>query len=168
MSSRVCTLEPIGVADWVSSIVTLLKPNKASVTICGDFKQLVSTLYKYPIPIIEDLFSGGTVFSKLDHNQGYQQLSLSADSKHYLSINTHKGLFWHTRLSYGINSAPGIVQCAMENLIKSIPKVVMNCIQILVQSICNCLIKYLTTLIKQVLDLRNEFLVSSVTYLGHK
>jgi len=82
MSSRVCTLELIGVADRVSLIATLLKPNKASVTICGDFEQPVSTLYKYPIPVVEDLFFGGTVFIQLDHNQGYQKLSLSAESKH--------------------------------------------------------------------------------------
>ena len=53
------TLEPVDVSDWASPIVTVLKPDKVSVRIGGDFKQIinpVSTLDNYPIPKIEDLF----------------------------------------------------------------------------------------------------------------
>ena len=82
----------------------MLKPDKVSVRICGDFKQTinpVSTLNNYPIPKIEDLFSNllvGTIFSKLDLSQVYQQLTLSENSKQYATINTHKSLFRYNRL----------------------------------------------------------------------
>ena len=88
------TLEPVEVAEWAFPIVSVLKPDKVNVRICGDFKQTVnpvSTLDKYPIPKIEDLFStlaGGKVFSKIDLSQAYQQLPLADESKKYIVINT--------------------------------------------------------------------------------
>ena len=59
----------------------MLKSDKTSVRICGDFKltvNQVSKLDRYPIPKIEDLFAqlaGGKSFTKLDLSQAYQQLS---------------------------------------------------------------------------------------------
>ena len=49
---------------------------------------------------------------------------LEEGSKKYVVINTHKGLFHHTRLPYGISSAPGIFQRVMDNLLQGIPGVV--------------------------------------------
>ena len=71
------TLEAVQTSDWASPIVTVLKPDKVSVRMCGDFKQTVnsvSTLNKYPIPKVDDLFSalsGDKVFSKIDLSQAY-------------------------------------------------------------------------------------------------
>ena len=39
-------------------------------------------------------------------------------------INTHKGLFQYTRLTYGISSAPGIFQRVLERVLQDIPGVV--------------------------------------------
>ena len=69
------TLEPVELAEWATPIVSVLKPDKINVRICGDFKQtvnLVSTLDKYRIPKVEDLFStlaGSKIFSKIDLSQ---------------------------------------------------------------------------------------------------
>jgi len=112
-------------------LLTVLKPDKVSVSVCGDFKQTVnpvSALDKYPIPKVDDLFStlsGGKIFSKIDLSQAYQQLSSANESKPYVTINTHKGLFCYTRLPYGISFAPGIFQRIMENILKGIPKVIV-------------------------------------------
>jgi len=63
-------------------VVPVLKSDKKSLRLCGDFKQTVnraSKLDKYPIPKIEDLFArlaGGKAFTKLDMSQAYQQLVL--------------------------------------------------------------------------------------------
>ena len=63
-------IEPIPFSKWAAPIVPVLKADKKSFRICGDFKQTINpvvNLERYPIPKIEDLFSqlsGGVVFSK--------------------------------------------------------------------------------------------------------
>ena len=122
-------IEPIQFSDWAAPIVPVLKSDKKTVRICGDFKMTTnraSKLDRYPIPRIEDLFaklSGGRIFSKLDMSQAYLQLPLDEKSKSYVVINTHRGLFRYNRLPYGISSAPGIFQRTMENLLQGIPHV---------------------------------------------
>ena len=49
-------------------------------------------------------------------SQAYAQLPLDEESKGYTVINTHRGLFAYNRLSFGIASATGIFQRAMEGL----------------------------------------------------
>jgi hypothetical protein len=123
------TLEPIEYSDWATPIVAVLKSDQKSVRICGDFRMTVnpvSKLNRYPIPRIEDLFAtlqGGKKFTKLDLSQAYQQLTLDQESRKYVVISTHKGLFRYTRLPYGVSSAPGIFQRMMENLLRGIPGV---------------------------------------------
>ena len=107
----------------------MLKSDQKSVRVCGDFRMTVnpiSRLNRYPIPKVEDLFTtlaGGKTFTKLDLSQAYQQLKLDSESRKYVVINTHKRLFRYTRLPYGISSAPGIFQKAMESLLQGIPNV---------------------------------------------
>jgi len=53
-------IEPVHFSDWVVSIVPVLKSDKSSVRICGDFKVAVNRVSKldhYPIPKTEDLFA---------------------------------------------------------------------------------------------------------------
>ena len=107
----------------------ILKRDLKSVRICGDFKLTVnqaSKLDRYPIPKIEDLFAkvnGGKVFTQLDLSQAYQQLLLEEESKQYVVINTQRGLFRYNRLPFGVSSAPGIFQRAMESLLQGIPNI---------------------------------------------
>ena len=64
------TIEPVDIAEWAEPIVVVLKQDKQSVRICGDFSVTinpVSKLDRYPIPRVEDLFarlSRGKYFSK--------------------------------------------------------------------------------------------------------
>ena len=124
------TLAPVQFSDWAAPIVVVLKSDKSSIRICGDFMHTVnpvSKLDKYPIPKVEDLFStlaGGRLFSKIDLSQAYQQLPLDEESQKYVVINTQKGLFKYTRLLYGISSAPGIFQRVMESILQGIPSVI--------------------------------------------
>jgi len=51
-------LEPIEYSDWAASIIAVVKSDKKSVRICGDFRTTVnamSQLNHYPIPKVEDL-----------------------------------------------------------------------------------------------------------------
>ena len=46
-------------SEWILPIVPVVKLDKKSVRICGDFKQIVNPVAKldrYPIPKVEDLF----------------------------------------------------------------------------------------------------------------
>ena len=131
-------LEPVDIAEWAASIVVVAKKDHKSVRICGDFSVTVnpvSKLDRYPIPKVEDLFARlrkGKLFSKLDMSQAYQQLTLDLDSRKYVVINTHRGLFRYTRLPFGIASAPGIFQCVMECVLQGISGVVVYLDDILI------------------------------------
>ena len=59
-------------------------------------------------------------FTKLDLSQAYQQVSLAEESRKYVVINTHRGLFRYNRMPFGVSSAPGVFQRVMENLLKDI------------------------------------------------
>jgi len=101
--------------------VPVLKSDKKSVRICGDYKLTVnraSCLEHYPLPKIEDLLNGGTFYTKLYMSQAYLQLVLDEQSKQLLTINTHKGLFVYNRLPFGVSFALGIFQHTMELLLK--------------------------------------------------
>ena len=59
---------PVTFSDWATPIVPIVKPD-GSVRICGDYTVTINGVAKletYPLPKIEDLFTGGTAFSKLD------------------------------------------------------------------------------------------------------
>ena len=100
-----------------------------SIRICGDFKVSINRVLlddPYSLPDTEDVFAtsgGGTVFSKIDFSNVYQQMELTADSQHYLTVNTHKGLYAYQRLTYGIASAPAIFQSTMDQILQGMDKV---------------------------------------------
>ena len=95
-------LEPVEFSEWAVPIVPVLKSNRKSIRVCGDFKQTinpVSHLDRYPFPKVEDLFtslSGGKVFSKIDLSQAYQEVPLEEESRQHVVINTPKGFFRYT------------------------------------------------------------------------
>ena len=82
-------------SDWASPIVCVLKKDR-SIRISGDFKVSVNQVLldiPYPLPDTEDIFAtlgSGTVFSKIDLSNAYQQMKLSMRSQQYLTVNTHK------------------------------------------------------------------------------
>ena len=175
------TLEPVEFAEWAAPIVAVLKQDKSTVRICGDFSVTVnpvSKLDKYPIPKVNDLFAKlgkGKLFSKLDLSQAYQQLPLDTESKKYVVINTHKGLFQYSRLPFGISSAPGIFQRVMDSLLQGIEGVVVYLDDILitgstVEAHLKALEEVLSRLQRAGLRVKQKkcvFMRPSVTYLGH-
>ena len=175
-------IEPVQFADWAAPIVPVLKSDKKSVRICGDFKITVnqaSKLDRYPIPKIEDLFSklsGGKTFSKFDMSQAYQQLVLDESSRKFVVINTQRGLFQYNRLPYGVSSAPGIFQRTMETLLQGIQSVVVYTDDILItgateEEHLQALDEVLHRLERAGLRLNKTkcvLMASSVTYLGHR
>ena len=118
-------LTPVDHSDWATPIVVIPKKDN-SVRICGDFKVTVNPnlqIDQYPLPKIDDIFanlSGGKHFTKLDLRTAYMQMEMEDESKEYLTINTHRGLFRYNRLIYGIASAPAIWQRTMEQILQGI------------------------------------------------
>ena len=130
----------------------------------------------YPLPRIEDLFTAMSGGTKLDLLHAYLQLLLEEESKEYLTINTHKGLFEYDRLPFGVSSAPSIFQRTMENILQGIDNIAVYIDDILVTGQTEE--EHLRTLeeVSQHLDkagmhLKKDkciFMVDSVEYLGYR
>ena len=102
---------------------------EGSIRICGDIKVTIHHVLEvdpYPLPEPEDIFStlaGGQKFTKLDLASAYQQVLLDGNSRPYVTINTHKGLYRYTRLPFGIASAPAVLQNVMDRILQGLPVV---------------------------------------------
>ncbi len=171
-------IQPVQFADWAAPIVPVVKADRKSIRICGDFKLTVnqaSKLDRYPIPKIEDLFAkmaGGKTFTKLDLSQAYQQIQLDEESRKY----GNQYLFQYNRLPFGVSSAPGIFQRTMESVLSGIPHVVGYIDDILVtgpneEAHLATLEEVLNRLQTAGLRLKREkciYMAPSVVYLGHR
>ncbi|XP_033992114.1 uncharacterized protein K02A2.6-like [Trematomus bernacchii] len=174
-------ISPVKHAEWAAPVVPILKP-VGTVRLCGDYKltvNTVSSLEQYPIPRMEDLFAaltGGKQFTKLDMSHAYQQILMDDESKKYLTVNTHRGLFTYNRLPFGVASAPAIFQRTMEGLLRGIPFVAVYLDDILVSGVdeedhLQNLETVLAKLEEAGLRLRRSkctFLEEEVEYLGHR
>eukprot|EP00731_Ephydatia_muelleri_P011471 Em0006g365a len=138
----------------------------------------VANLECYPLPRIDDLLASlgkGKIFSKLDLAHVYLQLALEDESKKYVTITTHKGLYRYNRLPFGVASAPAIFQRTMENLLRDISNVVVYLDDILVSGSTEA--EHLHTLDRVMSRLEEHglhlklskcvFMAPSVEYLGH-
>ena len=120
------SLEKVDSSDWASPTVNVPKSDN-NIRVCSDFKRSVNpqiVIDKYPFPTLEYLFSklnGCKVFTKLDFSRCYEQLEVLESCRDILTINTHKGLYRHKRLPYGLACAPAICQKTMEKLLSSVP-----------------------------------------------
>jgi hypothetical protein len=174
-------LEKIDDSEWGTPIVPVVKGD-GSVRICGDFKVTLNPVIqndKYPIPRIEDIYAnlaGGQKFSKLDLAHAYLQIPMDEASREYVTITTHKGLFRYRRLPFGIYTASGIFQRAIDTTLQGLEGVQVYADDLLVtgkddQEHWSNLKKVLDRLQAAGLRVKKEkckFMQPSVTYLGHK
>ena len=99
--------------------------------LCGDYKITVNkctTNDSYHLPKIDDLYaklSGGKIFTSIDLRHAYELLPLDAESRRYLTINTHRSLFPYTRLPYGVSVAPSIFQRVIDSLFQGMPNILV-------------------------------------------
>ena len=138
---------PLKYSKWAAPFMPVLKQDKKSVRICGNYKltaNKASRVKHYPLPKVDDLFAT-LVWLCLVYKDGYEpslfathlsraylQLTLDDQAKELLTINTHKGLFAYNRLPFEVSSAPGIFQCTMESLLSGISNVLVYLDDILV------------------------------------
>ena len=174
-------LEKVRYSEWAAPIVPVVKPDK-SIRICGDYKVTVNSALEvdqHPLPNPEQLFvelSEGEKFTKLDLSRAYQQILLDENSREYVTINTHKGLYRPTRLPFGVASASAIFQSKIEQVLQGIPMVVCRVDDILIsgkhdQDHLKNLNEVLARLKQAGLRLKMEkckFMKPSVEYLGYR
>ena len=126
---RMGVMEKVRYSEWAAPIVPVVKPDK-SIRVCGDYKVTINSALEvdqHPLPNPEELFvslSGGAKFTKLDLSRAYQQILLDDNSREYVTINSHKGLYRPTRLPFGVASASAIFQSKVEQVLQGIPMVV--------------------------------------------
>ena len=119
-------IEKVRYSESAAPIVPVVKPDN-SIRVCGDYKVTANSVLEvdqHPLPNPEELFvtlSWGEKFSKLDLSRAYQQIVLDKDSREYVTINTHKGLYRPTRLPFGVSSASAIFQSKIEQVLQGIP-----------------------------------------------
>ena len=109
--------------EWVSSLVTVVKPNK--ICLCIDPKDLNKAVKReyYPMKTVEDVLTrlpGANVFSTLDATSGFWQVPLDEESSLLTCFNTPFGRYRFKRLPFGIKSAPEVYQRVMEELFDDI------------------------------------------------
>lgn len=158
-------------SEWASPIVPVPKKD-GTLRICGDYKVSLNgalQVDQYLLPRPSDLFT------MLDLSAAYQQLSLDAESRKLVTINTHKGLFQFTRLSFGVASAPAVFQRTMDTVLQGIPQVICYIDDILVtgkteaEHLSN--LEVLKNMLEHGVCVKKEkcqFLQDSVEYLGHR
>lgn len=122
---RLGVLKKIDHSEWASPMVVVQKPD-GRVRITGDFSTTVNSqlhINQYPIANQEHLFNavaGGEKYTKLDGSNAYHQLELDEQSKKFLVLNTHRGLFQYQVLPQGVASAPSIFQEFMDTMLAGI------------------------------------------------
>ena len=174
-------LEKVDHSDWAAPIVVVPKKD-GKVRLCGDYKVTVNPVLdvdQYPLPRPDDLFAtlaGGKFFSTLDLSHAYNQLELEEESRKFLTVNTHRGLYRYTRLPFGVASAPAMFQKTMDTILQGMDGVICYLDDTLITG--NSAESHLHNL-KQVLQklkdhgirlkkVKCEFLKQSVEYLGHR
>ena len=90
---------------------------------------------QHPLPNPKELFavlSAKVKCNKLDLSRAYQQILLDKDSREYVTINTHKGLYRPTRFPFGVPSASVFFQSKIKQVLQGITLIVCRVDDILI------------------------------------
>ncbi|XP_038121421.1 uncharacterized protein K02A2.6-like [Culex quinquefasciatus] len=177
-------ISPVEFSDWAAPIVAVKKksvngePNK--VRVCADYSTGLNSLIQpnqHPLPLPEEIFAkltGSKIFTHIDLSDAYLQVPVEKESRQYLTINTHLGLFEFNRLSPGVKSAPGAFQKIVESMVAGLAGVEVYLDDVLVHGRTpeehrSRLLKVLERIQEWGFTLRIEkcsFFMPEITYLG--
>jgi hypothetical protein len=120
--------KPTGATPWVSPVVCVPKKS-GKVRVCVDMRCVNKAIKRehHNTPTIHDLvhdLNGAAIFSKLDLNQGYNQLELEEESRYVTTFATHVGLRQFKRLNFGICSASEVFQEAISHALSGLQGVI--------------------------------------------
>ena len=164
---------------WRTGMVVVPK-SEGKIQICVDPTKLNHSVQRenHPIPSVDHFFAQlgeAKVFSILDANSGFWQISLHKDSALLTTFITPFGRFCFNRLPFGITSAPEYFQKRMSEILSGLEGVICMMDDILVhghnqQEHDQRLMTVLEHLKQAKLTLNRDkcsFSVSSVKFLGH-
>nr|AAT85304.1 reverse transcriptase (RNA-dependent DNA polymerase) domain containing protein [Oryza sativa Japonica Group]ABF96312.1 retrotransposon protein, putative, unclassified [Oryza sativa Japonica Group] len=104
-------IRPCRYAEWVSSIVPVIKKN-GKVRVCIDFRDLnkATPKDKYPMPVADQLVDaalGNKILSFMDGNAGYNQIFMAEEDIHKTAFRCPGaiGLFEWVVMTFGLKSA---------------------------------------------------------------
>jgi len=105
-------------SPWSSPVVLVKKPD-GTWRFCVDYRKLNSVTVDsvYPLPIIADALNrleGATLFSLMDLQQGYHQLTVAKDDCQKTAFVTADGLYQFKVLPFGLKGAPARFQKTMD------------------------------------------------------
>ena len=174
-------LEKVPRSEWAMPVVVVPKKD-SQIRLCRDYKVTVNPVLsvdQYPLPKPEDLFAtlaGGKTFSKLDLSHAYNQLELDEESRKFVTINTHRGLYRYWRLPFGVASAPALFQRVMDTILQGMDNVMCFIDDILItgateEEHLRNLEEVLSRLEKHGVRIKRSkcsFMQPSVEYLGHR
>ena len=76
--------------------------------------------------------AGATIFSKLDANNGFWQISLSKDSRLLITIVSPEGCYCFNKLTFGISSAPELFQKRINQILEGLAGILCHMNDVLV------------------------------------
>ena len=143
VEQEIYRLEELGVlehvlhSEWAAPIVVVPKKD-GCVRLYGDYKETVNTYLdvdQYPLPKPNELFATLTGGKDLQSWTCHRLTPRwSFNSRCYVTINTHIGLFCYTRLPFGVASSPALFQVTMDSILQGISSVICYIHDILITS----------------------------------
>ena len=115
-------IEKVDYIEWAAPILVVPKAN-GGCRVCVDFSTGLNRAlesHNHPLPLMSDIFAkleGCTVFTQIDLADAYLQIEMAEESKRFLGVSTHKGIYRYTRLPFGVSAAPGIFQKCMDTML---------------------------------------------------
>lgn len=107
-------------SEWRSPIVLVPKPDSIR-GFCVDFQRVnaISWFNAYPTPHVDELLDclGEVQYvATLDLTKGYWQITLTLESREKTAFATLSGLYYFTRMLFGLHVAHATFRKLMDNL----------------------------------------------------